>query len=169
MSTEYFELVDEDGNVIGKATRQECHNNPALLHQVVHIFVWNTKGELVLQFRPPHKDIQPNKWDTSVGGHVDPGETPIIAAHRELQEELGIQAELIFLYRYVWRCERESELVSTYMCTTDTPLSPHPTELADIKWWSPQEINTALGTGLLTENFELEWKQYNEHMSSPSS
>jgi len=70
-SIEYFPLVDEWGNVIGKATRQECHSGSFLLHPVVHLHILNNRGELYLQKRVMNKDIQPGKWDTSVGGHVD--------------------------------------------------------------------------------------------------
>ena len=70
---EMFPLVDEQGNITGAATRGECHNGSKLLHPVIHLHVFNSKGELYLQKRPEWKDIQPGKWDTSVGGHVDLG------------------------------------------------------------------------------------------------
>lgn len=72
---EMFPLVDEQGNITGAATRGECHNGSKLLHPVIHLHVFNSKGELYLQKRPEWKDIQPGKWDTSVGGHVDLGES----------------------------------------------------------------------------------------------
>lgn len=68
--TEIFPLVNENGVVIGKATRQECHSGSFLLHPVVHLHVFNSRGQLYLQKRALNKDIQPGKWDTSVGGHV---------------------------------------------------------------------------------------------------
>ena len=64
---EMFPIVDEEGNITGAATRKECHSGSKLLHPVVHLHVFNDKGELYLQKRPAWKDIQPNKWDTSVG------------------------------------------------------------------------------------------------------
>ena len=73
---ERFPLVDEEGTVVGVATRGACHNGSRLLHPVVHLHVFNAKGELYLQKRPEWKDIQPGKWDTAVGGHMDYGETP---------------------------------------------------------------------------------------------
>lgn len=74
---EMFPIVDEQGNITGAATRGECHNGSKLLHPVVHLHVFNSKGELYLQKRPDWKDIQPGKWDTAVGGHIDLGENII--------------------------------------------------------------------------------------------
>ena len=111
-SEEMFPIVDEEGNITGAATRGECHNGSKLLHPVVHLHVFNSKGELYLQKRPEWKDIQPGKWDTSVGGHVDLGESVEMALKREAGEELGISdftSQL--LTHYVFESDREKELV----------------------------------------------------------
>ena len=89
---EIFPIVDEGGTVLGSATRGECHGGSMLLHPVVHLHVFNSRGEIYLQRRPAWKDIQPGKWDTAVGGHIDYGETPEEALMREVREELGIEA-----------------------------------------------------------------------------
>ena len=70
-SSERFPIVDAEGHVVGSATRGECHGGSMLLHPVVHLHLFNSRGELYLQKRPAWKDIQPNRWDTAVGGHVD--------------------------------------------------------------------------------------------------
>ena len=111
-SEELFPIVDKEGHVIGSASRGECHNGSKLLHPVVHLHVFNSKGEVYLQKRPEWKDIQPGKWDTSVGGHLDYGETPEQALVREVREELGItdfQSERKGMY--VFESHRERELV----------------------------------------------------------
>ena len=98
---EIFPLVDETGRVIGSATRGECHSGSRLLHPVVHLHVFNSNGDVYLQKRPEWKDIQPGKWDTAVGGHIDYGENPADALRREVGEELGItdfQPEAMGLY-----------------------------------------------------------------------
>ena len=82
--SEKLEIVDNDGNVIGLAERSELHRNPGLIHRVVHVLVFNNSGELLLQKRSLKKDIAPGKWDTSVGGHVNPGEDVFAAARREM-------------------------------------------------------------------------------------
>ena len=117
---ERFPLVDEEGRVIGSATRGECHNGSKLLHPVVHLHVFNSRGEVYLQKRPEWKDIQPGKWDTSVGGHIDYGETPELALTREVREELGITEftpERVGMY--VFESRRERELVYVHRTVYD--------------------------------------------------
>jgi len=158
---EELEIVDEAGHVIGRALRSECHGNPALIHRTAHILVFNTKGELFLQKRSEKKDIQPGKWDTSVGGHLDVGETYEEAALREMAEELGIRdAPLTPLYEYSMRNKLESENVRTYLCTYDGPIAPDPKEISEARFWTLDEIEHGLGSGIFTPNFEEEFGRY---------
>lgn len=141
MKEEIFPIVDETGKVTGSATRAICHGGSRLLHPVVHIHVFSSRGEVFLQKRSETKDIQPGKWDTSVGGHVDFGETVADAAVRECREELGIDgATPELLYTYVWESERERELVYVHRLVYDGPFRIDPVELADGRFWSEQEI-----------------------------
>ena len=122
---EMFPIVDEQGNIISAATRGECHNGSKLLHPVVHLHVFNSQGEIYLQKRPDWKDIQPGKWDTAVGGHMDLGESVEMALRREVREELGITdftpEELM---HYVFDSVRERELVFVYKTVYDGPITP---------------------------------------------
>ena len=112
---EWFPLVNEAGETVGKATRRTCHNGSKLLHPVVHLHIYNRAGDLYLQKRSVRKDIQPGKWDTAVGGHVDLGETIEMALRREVREELGITDFIPeFLMRYVFESALEKELVNTF-------------------------------------------------------
>ena len=157
---EIFPLVDADGNVIGSATRGECHNGSYLLHPVVHLHVFNSQGELYLQKRPEWKDIQPGKWDTAVGGHVDFGESPREALNREVREELGItDFEPVFVDKYVFESCRERELVYVNRTTYDGPVCPSQDELAGGRFWTMQEIKDAIGHDILTPNFESEFQR----------
>ncbi|MFR1988509.1 MAG: NUDIX hydrolase, partial [Prevotellamassilia sp.] len=87
---EVLPLVDEQGQVVGKALRGECHDGTKKLHPVVHLHVFDAEGRLYLQHRPSWKKIQPNRWDTAVGGHIGYGETVAEALEREAYEELGL-------------------------------------------------------------------------------
>lgn len=155
-SEEMFPIVDEKGNVISAATRGECHSGSKLLHPVVHLHVFNSKGELYLQKRPEWKDIQPGKWDTAVGGHVDLGESIMMALNREAKEELGITDFVPEeVTRYVFESARERELVFTYKTVYDGEICPSD-ELDGGRFWTPEEIKENIGKGVFTPNFEGE-------------
>lgn len=153
---EKFPIVDEQGNIIGAATRGECHNGSKLLHPVVHLHVFNSKGELFLQKRPAWKDIQPDKWDTSVGGHVDLGESVESALKREVQEELGF-SEFVpeTVTHYIFESTRERELVFVHKTVYDGEIHPSE-ELDGGRFWSKDEIKANLGKGVFTPNFEID-------------
>ncbi len=153
---EMFPVVDEEGNIVGAASRGECHNGSRLLHPVVHLHLFNSKGELYLQRRPLWKDIQPGKWDTAVGGHVDLGESVEMALRREVREELGVTdftPETVT--HYVFDSARERELVFVHRTVYDGPVTPSE-ELDGGRFWSLDEIRENLGKGLFTPNFEGE-------------
>ncbi len=153
---ELFPVVDEAGNIIDSATRGECHNGSMLLHPVVHLHVFNSKGDLYLQHRPNWKDIQPDKWDTAVGGHIDLGESVSIALHREAQEELGItDFEPLPYDNYVFQSERERELVFPFRCTYDGEIQPS-AETDGGRFWTMQELRNAIDQEILTPNLEQE-------------
>ena len=164
--SEYFEVVDENDQVIGLASRSECHGNPQLIHRVAHVLVFDRQGRLLLQKRAMSKDVQPGKWDTSVGGHLDPGESYEAAARREMFEELGIAGlPLTFLHAYQMRSNFESENVATFTACHDGPFSFSTIEIDEVRFWSPSEIDAALSSGILTPNFADEWARWQRHRS----
>lgn len=155
---EIFDIVDAEDRVIGQAPRFRCHGDPSLVHRVAHVLVFDYSGRLLLQKRSATKDVQPGKWDTSVGGHLDPGEDYRTAAVREMQEEIGIcEVPLTFLYNYPLRNAFESENVTTFLAYHQGPFEFCPREIDEVRFWTAEEINVELGSGELTSNFEEEW------------
>lgn len=149
-------MVDPAGRVVGCATRGTCHGGGMLLHPVVHLHLFNSRGELYLQKRPAWKDIQPGLWDTAAGGHVDWGEQVDDALRREVREELGVTGftpERIAVYEF--RSERERELVHVYRTVYDGPVAASD-ELDGGRFWRREELLEHLGRGLFTPNFEGE-------------
>ena len=150
--------VDEQGNITGTMTRAEAHSGTKHLHPVVHLHVFNSKGDLYLQKRPDWKDIQPGKWDTAVGGHIDLGESVEQALHREVKEEIGITDYTPErLKHYVFESDKEKELVFVFRTVYNKPINPDKEELADGRFWSQQEIRNNIGKGIFTPNFENEY------------
>lgn len=157
-STEYFPRINEAGEVIGKVTRGECHNGSKILHPVVHLHIFNREGCLYLQKRAEYKDIQPGKWDTAVGGHVDYGEEPLQALCRESREELGaVGFEASLAFHYIFESDIEREMVYSYRTVYDGPLIPDRDEVSEGRFWSVEEIRRSLGKGVFTPNFEYEF------------
>lgn len=160
MKEEWFPLVNEMGETIGKATRKECHSGSKQLHPVIHLHIFNDAGELYLQKRSMTKDIQPGKWDTAVGGHIDYGETVEEALRREVREELGIAAFTPqFITRYVFESAIEKELVNTFRTIYNGEIKPDTEELDGGRFWSLEEIKSNLGQNVFTPNFEQEFKR----------
>lgn len=157
MTEEIFPIVNTEGEVVGSATREECHAGTFLLHPVVHLHIFNSAGELYLQKRVMTKKIQPGKWDTAVGGHVDYGEKIEDALLRETHEELGVRDFTPnFLMRYEFRSQVEAELVYIYKCVYDGDFNLDPLEVDEGRFWSLDEIKKSIGKGLFTPNFESE-------------
>jgi isopentenyldiphosphate isomerase len=162
MDEELLEVVDESGRVLALAPRSETHGNPALLHRVVHVLVFTGEGRLLLQKRSMKKDVAPGRWDTSVGGHVDPGESLEQAVRREMEEELGFNCEPEFLYSYTHSNPYETELVYTYHCVHDGEVSFNAEEIDQVRAWSMEEIEAHMEGDTLSDNFKHEITVYRE-------
>jgi len=161
VNEEWLPIVDSNGQIKGKAPRSLCHTDKTLMHPVVHLHVFNKKGELFLQKRPDNKLIQPGKWDTAVGGHVSFGETIEEALLREAKEEIDISdfnPELIA--RYCWKSDVETELVFCFTTIYEGNIVTNDNELNGGKFWKIKEIKSNLGKGVFTPNFEIEFNRF---------
>lgn len=157
---ELFPLVDEQGQVIGSATRAECHSGSMLLHPVVHLHIFDSHGRLYLQRRSMNKDMQPGKWDTAVGGHIDYGEGVEEALRREVREELGItQFTPIHNFTYLFQSSIERELVYSYRTIYEGDIAIDPVEIDEGRYWDIDDIVVQLGKGIFTSNFEQEFQR----------
>jgi len=157
-SEDWVPLVDEQGNLTGKATRKEVHSKTGMLHPVVHLQIFNSKGDIYLQKRSMHKDVEPGKWDTAVGGHVDLGETIEKALMRETFEELAISdIHPVPLAKYKWESDIESELVFSFAALYNAKPVFNKKEIDEGRFWTVEEIRRNLGKNVFTPNFETEF------------
>jgi 8-oxo-dGTP pyrophosphatase MutT (NUDIX family) len=124
------------------------------------VIVSDGAGRIYLQKRALTKDIQPGKWDTSVGGHVDAGENFEAGARREMCEELDLSGELLFLYRYLWRTPCETELVETFLHIARSEPKVRPEEIDEGRWFTITEAAALVAGGGATPNLAEELRRF---------
>jgi len=147
---EYFDVLNENGEFTGEVeTREECHKK-GLWHRANYCFIFNSKGEVLLQKRSATKKLWPNLWDITAGGHVLAGEFGIQALIREIKEELGIdieESEIKYLVGST-SCNIKGDVINRhfnecYIVTKDIDISNiklQEEEVSDVKWFTEEEI-----------------------------
>ncbi|MFP6762873.1 MAG: NUDIX domain-containing protein [Planctomycetaceae bacterium] len=140
---ELFDVVNSSDQVTGQAPRPIVHARN-LLHRAASIFVFNTSGQLLLQFRSAAKDQYPSCWTASASGHLDAGEDYETAARRELQEELGLTSPLEFLTKFPAGPETAYEFTGLFRTVSDEIPIPDPKEVAGLEWLSLSDIHSRI-------------------------
>ena len=130
---ECVDLVDEQNQVVGRATRREVRQQN-LLHRGIAVLVRNSKGQVYVHKRTDHKDVFPSLFDMFVGGVVGEGESYDEAARREAEEELGVTAPLEFLFDHLYHGPKNYSWIRTYRVTWDGPIRHQPEEVAWGDW-----------------------------------
>ncbi len=157
---ELFEVYFPDGCYRGRWPRKECHGNNELIHRAVQVAVRHSEtGDWLLQKRSQYKDIQPGKWDTACGGHLQIGENYLTAAVREIAEELGITitpADLTWLFDMEIRNDIESEDLRVFVLDHTGPFVWQASEIDDVRFFSMAELNDPENQELFTPNLRRE-------------
>lgn len=158
-TVEYFPIVQPNGLVIGRSTREYCHGGEKPLHPVIHIHIIDRFSRIYLQKRSMNKDIQPGKWDTSVGGHVSYGESILEAVYREAYEELKfVEFNPVHIETYEFESSVEREMVNVFAAVGSYDLHPDLDEVDEGRWWNLADIDSNIGKGIFTPNFESEFQ-----------
>ena len=156
---EYFPVVQPNGLVVGRSTREYCHSGAKPLHPVIHIHIIDRFSRIYLQKRSMLKDIQPGKWDTAVGGHVSYGESILEAVYREAFEELGfMEFNPIHIETYEFESSIEREMVNVFAVVGSYDLHPDLDEVDEGRWWELADVDASIGKGIFTPNFESEFQ-----------
>lgn len=167
-------LVNENDDEIGFADKATCHDGEGLLHRAFSVLIFNSRGELLLQRRAPGKRLWGDYWSNSCCSHPRQGEDMESASARRLWEELGLKAELRFLYKFQYAARfgdagSERELCWVYAGISDQTPSTNSNEISDWRYVSPQALDNelAVSSDQFTPWFKMEWREIvNTHMAS---
>lgn len=159
-------LVDKLDNETGWDTKDVCHNGGGILHRAFSIFIFNEKNELLLQKRSQEKRLWPLFWSNSCCSHPRKGESYEYATTRRLEEELGLQVSLTYLYKFQYQAQfeergSENELCSVYIGRSNEEPVVNETEISGWKYISMDELDTQLQKSPhnFTPWFKMEWQQ----------
>ncbi len=122
---ELVEIVDEDGVVLEVVTRREMRARPQARHRCTYVVVVRTDGRVVVHQRAAWKDVSPSAWDLAFGGVCGVGESWVVSATRELEEEAGLVGlDLLDLGPVRWGDDRVALLGRVFVTVHDGPLAP---------------------------------------------
>ncbi len=131
-------VIDGDDAPVGTMDKMAAHVE-GVLHRAFSVFVFNTKGQLLLQQRALSKYHSGGKWTNTCCSHPRPGEDTLLAAHRRLAEEMGMACELHYLFNFTYKAEVENELIEheldhVFYAISDVQPVPEPEEVAAYKY-----------------------------------
>lgn len=152
-------LISENDEVLGLMDKMQAHEN-ALLHRAFSVFLFNEKGEVLLQRRAAEKYHSPNQWTNAVCSHPREGETYLEGAQRRLKEELGIEAmELSPKFHFIYKADVggnlwEHELDHVFTGNYNGDFSLNDEEVSEIRHITMEALDAEMESN--PENF-TEW------------
>lgn len=163
--TEELILVDTDDNETGFLSKGDCHDGDGVLHRAFSLFLFNDSGELLLQKRSDAKRLWPGYWSNTICSHPRRGESMEVATRRRLLDELNIEAELEFVYKFDYQARygeagSENELCHVFLGKAPREVHPNEHEIAALRFVSPARLDSEFATepNSLTPWFRLEWQ-----------
>ncbi|MBC7794389.1 MAG: isopentenyl-diphosphate Delta-isomerase [Clostridia bacterium] len=170
VSSENEKLIAVDGNdrEIGQVSKAMAHDGEGTLHRAFSIFLFNDKGEVLLQQRSADKRLWPLYWSNTCCSHPRVGEDISTATVRRLEQELGMQSDLTYLFKFQYQAKfgpqgSENELCSVYVGQAIDEPQLHPREIAAVKWLSVEAVTRELAADTKGERytpwFNLEWRR----------
>jgi isopentenyl-diphosphate Delta-isomerase len=143
-------LVNEQDEAIGTMNKMEAHEK-GLLHRAFSVFIFDSKGRMLLQQRAAEKYHGAHLWTNACCSHPFPGEDVYKAAERRLREELGFAAPLHELFSFTYKAEVENNLVEhefdhVFAGKYDGSIQPHPQEVSDFVYEEMSEIKKQIET-----------------------
>ncbi|WP_288435883.1 isopentenyl-diphosphate Delta-isomerase [uncultured Chryseobacterium sp.] len=166
---EFVVLVNPEDEVIGLMEKQQAHIN-GLLHRAFSVFLFNSKGEMLLQKRASGKYHSPNQWTNAVCSHPRQGETYKEGAIRRLKEELGIEAELSEKFNFIYKADVggglwEHELDHVFVGHHEDDFNLNKDEVEEVRFIAPQDLDKEITEHpeKFTEWFKIILEEYKHH------
>ncbi len=147
---ELVDLYDENRIPLGKTAERSTSQTPGEYRAVVHVCVFDSRGRLLIQQRTMSKFIWPGRWDVSVGGGVDAGETSRQGAEREFREELGYSLDMKGL-RPSLTVNFDGGFDDFYILTKDLALEEltlQQEEVQAVRWAGVEELLAMVDAGI---------------------
>ena len=155
---EWLPVIDKEGKVIGKATREECKNNKTLIYPIIRLHIFNYGKEIFLQKRTMKTTIQPGKWDAAVAGHVVFGETIEDAVKREAAEELNLtDFNFQHIEKRMFYGETTTAMMFIFVAITDGPIQPNPKETSGGQFFDFKKAKRIIGEENMSAGLREEW------------
>ncbi|RUA28029.1 MAG: hypothetical protein DSY76_04765 [Bacteroidetes bacterium] len=156
-NVEWLPVVNENGEIIGKATREECHRNPDLMYPVVRMHLINKSKQILLQKRSLKSDIEAGKWDAAVAGHIHYGEDVEHAVMREAQEEINFKPEFLdLLEKRIFRAATSTALMFIFITQTEQQITPNKKEVEDVRFFTFDQVINLQKEGKISIGLEQE-------------
>ncbi|HEX2140394.1 MAG TPA: isopentenyl-diphosphate Delta-isomerase [Woeseiaceae bacterium] len=167
-------LVDVNDREIGSLDKAACHDDAGVLHRAFSLFIFDARGELLLQQRSAAKRLWPLYWSNSCCSHPRLGETMDEATARRLDDELHIAAELEFVYKFAYEARfdaggSENELCWVYLGRTRDTIMANQNEIAATRTLSAAALDEELSRDpdQFTPWFRMEWQHLRgKHMDT---
>jgi len=154
---EWLPVVNENGDVIGKATREECHRNPNLIYPVIRMHLINESKQILLQKRSLKSDIEPGKWDAAVAGHIHYGEDIEHAVMREAQEEINFKPEFLdLLEKRIFSAATSTALMFVFITQTKQQITANKKEVEDVRFFTFDQMKALQNEGKISVGLEQE-------------
>ncbi len=152
MVVEKVILVDKDNRKIGIEEKIKAHKE-GKLHRAFSIFIFNSKGELLIQQRAKTKYHSGGLWSNTVCSHPKPNETYQQASHRRLKEEMGFDCKLKKLFCFIYNTGFQNGLIENeYDCVFigkfDGKIKPNPKEVMNYKWIPIEKLKQKINKNL---------------------
>ena len=164
-------LVSEKDEILGVMDKMQAHEN-GILHRAFSVFLFNDKGEMLLQKRAADKYHSPNQWTNAVCSHPRMGETYMEAAQRRLKEELGIETPITYRFNFLYKADVgqnlwEHELDHVFTGNFEGEFKLNEDEVSEVRYIAMKDLDREMTENPenFTQWFKIILKEYKQHLA----